>query len=393
MTGQADMRVAGLFAGIGGIERGLELSGHSTKLLCEVDQFAQAVLSERFPDVPLCGDIRDLEELPPVDMLAAGFPCQDLSQAGGKRGINGPRSSVVDEIFRLCENGPAPDWLLIENVSYMLRLQQGRAMAWLVSKIENLGYRWAYRVVDVRSFRLPQRRQRVVLLASRCAEPEKVLFADTAPDPSKELDRVGPTSRKIAYGFYWTEGLRGLGWTHDAVPTIKGGSGLGIPSPPAVWDPLTGEVGTPQLPDCERLQGFPQGWTDAPGMSDAAKRARWRLVGNAMPVPLAQWIGDRINAPDEPAVPTSEVGRRWPFAAAGSNGMRVAYDVGLRTQYVRQLGLRRFLQEPLKPLSQRATDGFLSRARRARINFPDGLIEAMELHAGHSVGIDEEVSS
>src|SRR5689334_7491620 len=77
------LRVLGLFAGIGGIELGLHVSGHSTYELCELDPAAQAVLRARFPDVRLVSDVLSYKSLPrEVDLIAAGFPCQDLSQAG-----------------------------------------------------------------------------------------------------------------------------------------------------------------------------------------------------------------------------------------------------------------------------------------------------------------------
>src|SRR4051794_13715391 len=86
------LRVAGLFAGIGGIELGLHRAGHSTTLLCEIDEAADAVLVEWFPGVPLVRDVRKLKALPDVDLVAAGFPCQDLSQAGRTAGIRGNNS-------------------------------------------------------------------------------------------------------------------------------------------------------------------------------------------------------------------------------------------------------------------------------------------------------------
>src|SRR5687767_2505722 len=76
------LRIAGLFAGIGGIERGFQRAGHSAELLCEVDPGATRVLAEHFPESPVASDIRLLKALPEVDVLTAGFPCQDLSQAG-----------------------------------------------------------------------------------------------------------------------------------------------------------------------------------------------------------------------------------------------------------------------------------------------------------------------
>src|ERR1041385_5226433 len=126
------LTVAGLFTGIGGIEVGFHRAGLDPELICEIDAGAASVLRHRFPDVPLAADIRRIKGLPSVDIVAAGFPCQDLSQAGRTAGIGGTQSSLVGEIFkRLSRRGNAPKWLLLENVPFMLQLQQGRAMAYL----------------------------------------------------------------------------------------------------------------------------------------------------------------------------------------------------------------------------------------------------------------------
>jgi|SRR5581483_1762780 len=111
------LRVAGLFAGIGGIEHGLHLAGHETTLLCENDPAAQAVLRSRFSGVPLESDVRDLRSLPPeANVVAAGFPCTDISQAGRTAGIFCDQSGLVFEVFRLIRRR-YPDWLVIENVA------------------------------------------------------------------------------------------------------------------------------------------------------------------------------------------------------------------------------------------------------------------------------------
>src|SRR5262249_33911687 len=138
--------------GVGGIEVGLAEAGFTTVLFCEIDEAAQAVLKARFPAIPVVPDVRELDSLPVVDVVTAGFPCQDLSQAGRKQGIKGSQSGLVDEIFRLLREGDGlPKWIVLENVSYMLHLDRGRALDWLVTKLEELGLRWAYRVIDARS--------------------------------------------------------------------------------------------------------------------------------------------------------------------------------------------------------------------------------------------------
>jgi DNA (cytosine-5)-methyltransferase 1 len=257
------MKVAALFAGIGGLEAGLHRSGHQTVLFAENWSVAAAVLKRRFPEIPNEGDIRELRSLPrEVELLTAGFPCQDLSQAGKTAGIKGTRSSLVADVFRLLDRRPIP-WVVLENVPFMLHLDNGRAMKRLVAAFEERGYLWSYRVVNSLAF-LPQRRERVFFVASRTADPADVLFVDDA-EP-----RIPKTTLKShAHGFYWTEGIRGLGWAPDAVPTIKNGSSVGIPAPPAMLMP-SGEVVKPDLRDAERLQGFEAEWTSPAETVDCA---------------------------------------------------------------------------------------------------------------------------
>jgi len=268
-------------------------------------------------------------------------------------------------------------WVLLENVPFMLQLARGEAMHLITSAFDELGYRWAYRVVDARAFGRPQRRRRVYLLASREGDPRSVLFADEAePAIETEMD-----AEAIACGFYWTEGLRGLGWAVDAVPTLKGGSAIGIPSPPAILLP-DGRVVTPDVRDAERLQGFPKDWTKA--AERVAKRSiRWKLVGNAVSVPAAAWIGRRLARPGVPknfkVAPFKDY-RHWPSAAwnVGAGVMRVeASEWPVRYRY---WSLHKFLKYPLVPLSTKATRGFLQRASEAKLNFPPGFLEALRVH-------------
>ena len=140
------LSVVGLFAGIGGVEEGLRQSGHHAKMLCEIDEGASNVLKAHFPDLELQRDVRKIKSVPSVDLITAGFPCQDLSQAGLTAGIRGKRSGLVGEVFKIVGKAQ-PEWLLLENVPFMLSLDRGAAMKLLVNRIEALGYRWAYRVV------------------------------------------------------------------------------------------------------------------------------------------------------------------------------------------------------------------------------------------------------
>jgi DNA (cytosine-5)-methyltransferase 1 len=369
--------IAGLFAGVGGLERGLARAGHETALLCENDTAATAVLKTRFDETDLHDDVCTLRRLPSeTTLLAAGFPCQDLSQAGKTVGIAGARSGLVGEVFRLIEKHRTP-WVLLENVPFMLQLGRGEAMNVITTTLEALNYRWAYRVVDTRSFGLPQRRRRVYLVAALHEDPRGVLFADEA-GPAEPTAKVGD---RIAFGFYWTEGTRGLGWAVDAIPTLKGGSSIGIPSPPAILLE-SGEIVTPSIRDAERLQGFPSDWTQ-PAEEVTRKGLRWKLVGNAVSVPVAEWIGRRLREPGrvldfdtaalKPHTP-------WPTAAwnVGQGRCRVSaseWPVRRKPQ-----SLHSFLRYPTAPLSAKATAGFLSRAQVAPLKFDDGFLDAIRAH-------------
>ncbi len=375
---QKPLKVVGLFAGIGGIELGMGRAGHETLMFVEIDPGAQAVLKEHFPDVSLHDDVTTLKRLPKeTELVVGGFPCQDLSQAGKTVGIQGARSGLVGEVFRLLDDLPVP-WVLLENVPFMLKLSKGRAMDVIVRAFEARGYRWAYRVVDSRAFGVPQRRERVYFLASLDGDPREILFADEAGNP-EDL----PPTWSVAHGFYWTEGVRGLGWAVDAVPTLKGGSAVGIPSPPAVILP-SGRIVTPNIRDAERMQGFAAGWTE-PAEKVVRKGNRWKLVGNAVTVDVAAWIGRRLRTPDPigaqvKGTPLSD-GEPWPNAAWNvGHGRHAAVALSTWPDRRPREALADFLVHPAALLSARATAGFLSRTQVSSLRFPSGFIERVERH-------------
>ncbi|NBB51007.1 DNA (cytosine-5-)-methyltransferase [Rhizobium sp. CRIBSB] len=370
------MKVVGLFAGIGGLESGLASAGHETLMLCEIWEPARAVLGSRFPDITIEKDVAELEALPSeTDLVVAGFPCQDLSQAGMTAGIGGKRSGLVDHVFRLLDGHRAP-WVVLENVSFMLHLDKGRGLRRLIEAFEERGYRWAYRVVNTLAF-LPQRRERVLFVATTTdVDPADVLFSDEAkaPDSQTDLD-------SHAHGFYWTEGVRGLGWARDAVPTLKNGSTVGIASPPAILLP-DGRVVTPDIRDAERLQGFPAGWTE-PASRESRASLRWSLVGNAVSVPVAGWLGKNLAHPgcydEHRDRPLSSDGR-WPRAARFDGDTRKAVEIGSFPVWRERAPLTEFLLHEGKPLSARATRGFLSRTERSSLRFVPGFLDRLRSH-------------
>lgn len=360
------------------MELGMQRAGHHAALLCDVLPTAQAVLAARFPGVEYRHDITRLRSLPAdVDLVCAGFPCQDLSQAGRTAGLDGERSGLIGEVFRLLSRRRVPT-VVIENVPFMLQLSGGNAMRAIVDEFERRGYRWAYRVVDSYSFGLAQRRERVFLVASRTLDPAEVLLSDDAPI-ERHVSAIGARP----HGFYWTEGRGGLGWAVDAVPTLKNGSTIGIASPPAVLMP-DGRIVKVGIRDGERLQGFDADWT-LPAEAVARPSARWGLVGSAVSVPVAHWVGKQLLAAshydtqrDRPFPALS----RPPRAARFDGRVRHAVAIGTDPLGVAPPPLLSFMSEPgaQEPLSLKATAGFLSRTRRAKLRFAPGFIAAVERH-------------
>lgn len=381
------LEVVGLFAGVGGLELGCSRAGHTTTALCEIDQAASTVLKAHFPGIRVHDDVQTFLMPDRIGALTAGFPCTDLSQAGRTAGITGEASGLIAGVLDAIERKRRyrrPRWLVIENVPFLLQLGRGAGIRYLTDRISDLGYRWAYRVIDTRAFGIPQRRRRVILVAGLDDDPREVLFADdvTALGYDVDVDDEPPV------GFYWTEGNTGIGWAPDAVPTLKGGSGLSIPSPPAIW--LSGRIATPHIRDAERLQGFPADWTRPASQLLGTDRPRWKLVGNAVSVPVAEWIGQRLANPGEVVVDAGGgrwAGGSWPDAAWGeSRGSgRVIYEVPASDRPLRLdlSSVGDFLEDEPADLSPRATSGFLNRLWRSRLRQRalDPFVRALRDHA------------
>jgi DNA (cytosine-5)-methyltransferase 1 len=347
---------------------------------------ALAVLKQHFPSARSLGDIESVKKLPACEILAAGFPCQDLSQAGKTRGIYGKQSGLIQRAFELIESADRkPKWILIENVPFMLSLHGGKAITWLTSRLVSLGYRWAYRVIDARAFGLAQRRRRVFLLASVIGEPAKVLFSSSKKPFDGEIDPDTP------HGFYWTEGNRGTGWAANAIPPLKCSSGLGIVSPPAIWLPKHQSIVIPTIEDAEALQGLPRGWTKPATALKRGDRARWKLVGNAVPAPISEWIGGRISADAPVRMPAQKMNdqTRWPLAAFGEGRKR--FQVFASEWPVRRRSaVEKFLSASAPLLSARATKGFYRRLLRSGLRVPAQFVHDLASHFTRLEGHDKD---
>ena len=160
-----------LFAGVGGFDLALERSGVKVVASVEIDQKASAVLAKQFPNSKLFNDIKGVtgEQLinagfdPENGIITGGFPCQDLSVAGKRAGLDGNRSGLFYEIVRLLDETKAK-YFILENVVGLLSSNSGADMGAVIGALVERGYGVAYRILDAQHFGVPQRRRRVFIV-------------------------------------------------------------------------------------------------------------------------------------------------------------------------------------------------------------------------------------
>ena len=170
-TDRKIMKVGDLFAGVGGFSLGFIREGCSLSWAVEWDKTCQKVLRHQHPETKVFGDITKVDplQLDDVDIIIGGSPCQDLSVAGKRKGLEGERSGLFHEFIRLVR-AKQPAWVVWENVPGALSSNGGRDFAVVLGEMADSGYPdIAYRVLDARHFGVAQRRRRVFVVASRQA--------------------------------------------------------------------------------------------------------------------------------------------------------------------------------------------------------------------------------
>jgi len=335
----------------------------------EIEKFPSQLLAHHYPNVTNYGDMTKFKEWninESVNLLVGGTPCQSFSIAGLRKGLEDPRGNLMLTYLAMADRFK-PKWLLWENVPGVLSSNRGSDFAALLQGLAELGYGFAYRVLDAQHFGVPQRRRRVFVVgclgdwrsaAKVLFEPES-LFRDITPRRSERKktstsssNSIGSHSKSIApYETSGTllardyKGIDSYDYTKMAVTTVyethpadsrvkemgdvcqtvttKWGTGGGnVPIALAEntigRQPLNGGNGngfteggpmctlnatgvhginynmrvrrlTPT--ECERLQGFPDDYTNTPTSSDST---RYKALGNSMAVPVMKWIGNRI---------------------------------------------------------------------------------------------------
>lgn len=154
-----------LFAGIGGIRLGMESVGGKCVFSSEWDKFSCQTYNANFHEVPK-GDITQINEknIPPFDVICAGFPCQPFSMAGLKKGFQDTRGTLFFDVARII-NYHHPKVVFLENVKNFKNHDKGKTFCIIKRILEELGYSVYYKVLNAKDFGLPQNRERIFIVA------------------------------------------------------------------------------------------------------------------------------------------------------------------------------------------------------------------------------------
>lgn len=287
---------ASFFTGIGGFDLGFERAGIETVFQCEIDEFCRRVLEQHWPNVKRFNDIGRIEasSIPEAQIWSGGFPCQDVSVARGwqgRDGLRGENSGLFYPFARLIKER-LPQVVVMENVTGLLNSHSGQDFAIILHALEQLGYGVAWRTLNTRYFGVPQSRPRVFICAwagSTVSAYHTLFEGGQRHLPEKprlgflrasQCEVTGARVPEIAFCLAATSGRHtGTDWSRSYVS-------------------YESEVRRLTPTECERIQGFPANWTLSPKNSSLrgtdVDSPRYKAVGNAVSVPVVQWIGERI---------------------------------------------------------------------------------------------------
>jgi len=256
------------FSGIGGFELGIGPHGQCVGY-SEIDKYACTIYKNHFPNHKNYGDITkiDAKTLPDFDLLLGGFPCQSFSIAGKRGGFSDTRGTMFFELARIIKE-KLPRLFMFENVKGLLSHDQGKTFTTIITTLDELGYDCQWQVLNSKNHGVPQNRERVFIVGhsrgTRRPEVFPLLGDDKLPNAKGRTDQ-GRAQTQISHT------LRGSSVKADQV-FIKVGKQIRRLTPT----------------ECERLQGFPDGWMQA--VSDTQ---RYKTLGNAVTVNVIRDIFNR----------------------------------------------------------------------------------------------------
>ena len=299
-----------LFAGVGGFDLAMERNGINVVAAVEIDKHARGVLEKQFPNTKLFNDVTEVtgEQLksagfiPERGIITGGFPCQDLSVAGKRAGLAWKRSGLYWEIIRLVDE-LAPAYIVLENVPGLLTSNRGRDMGAVIGALVDRRYGVSWRVLDAQNFGVPQRRRRVFIVG--CAGDDGItssevlalsegLRGDNSQNKKPRESIAGNTGTSIAESNIKLTafGKTGFGkYTEGELTPLQASSHKRATENIVVTQGTTNATTVRRITpvECERLQGFPDNWTE--GQPDGH---RFKQTGNAIAVPVVEWIMARL---------------------------------------------------------------------------------------------------
>jgi site-specific DNA-cytosine methylase/DNA modification methylase len=310
-------RFATLCSGIESVAQAWEPLGYRPVFVSEVGGDQCKVLSHHYPTVPNIGDmtlIDGREWTGKLDVLWASTPCQSHSRNGKRAGLSDARGNLTLTAVKLADE-IAPPVFVLENVTGILNVDNGETfgslLAALVGEDQPLvpaGRRWthagavcgprrriAWRTFDAQYAGLAQRRERVFLVAcpNDGPDPCEIVFERAGPhhDEAELRELRAEETRRLAVGrsLMWFNGDQTPKWDEDVAYTLKANGGQNNLSGVMI----DGEWLRLAPLDRERLMGLPDDWTNVGGVSDRSRNA---MIGNAVAVPDARWLGERIKA-------------------------------------------------------------------------------------------------
>ena len=298
------MKYISLFSGIEAATVAWKPLGWECVAVSEIDPFACAVLKHHYPNTPNLGDItkitkeqlHDIKKIHTnIDILIGGSPCQSFSMAGLRKGLNDPRGNLMLEYIRVVDI-IKPTYFIWENVPGVLSSNKGRDFGTLIQSMAELGYSLAWRTLDSKNFGVPQRRRRVFLVGclGNNKRPFEILFEPKSSQRNhqksreKRQDNTTKTTSSTEKQYASTicsrdhKGLASDSFGHDSQHAVIHNS----------------KVRRLTLIECERLQGFPDNYTQIPWRNKEAKDCpmshRYRCLGNSMTTNVIKWIGEQI---------------------------------------------------------------------------------------------------
>lgn len=301
-----------LFAGIGGFHLGLTKANDEFKCVYsnEINKFPRRIYEKHFGEI----DGRDIRhvvasELPDFDLLVGGFPCQAFSIAGLRRGFRDTRATLFYDVARIAKE-KQPRLILLENVKGLLSHKKGDTFATILSTLDELGYDAQWQVLNSKNFGVPQNRERVFIIGHLrgTSRPKVFPIKNGSGSALRELT----TKAKLQDRVYSSDGISpaivtGSGGRHepkigvvvqngvvkykDIANTLDANYFKGLDNHQQRTGVLYNDFRIRKLTpiECERLQGFPDGWTE--GLSNTQ---RYKALGNAVTVPVVEAIGKKL---------------------------------------------------------------------------------------------------